>query len=256
MKQINNKETMVKLTKVNGFSQTMDEADYSLVEQHMLDQIEEEQMLEAQSTEAGEESTKSIDEQPAEKIEEPTVVEVQVSPSTEEPVNDVSIEQPTKSEVTPPFQADVTNDVVEDIFTALKNRPTSAVVKVRILDGYLMIKVIITFKFKITREYETFADMQLLSLIMRAMRGINVSMDDYGRNLHILKYTVEDPRIEIFRLFMESTLRCRISTDYISRDGSGKKCIFAEFTIAERMTFQFSLEKTKEVNEIFNKAIA
>ena len=70
--------------------------------------------------------------------------------------------------------------------------------KVRILDGYLMIKVIITFKFKITREYETFADTQLLSLIMRAMRGINVSMDDYGRNLHILKYTVEDPRIEIF----------------------------------------------------------
>ena len=229
--------------KVNGFTQSMSDCDYNLVEQYQEEQIAEQQMLDEQG------------EEPIEVHEEPAKDEAP-EPSVSEPSVEEETEQPATPVVTPPFQADVTNDVVEDIFTALKNRPTSAVVKVRILDGYLMIKVIITFKFKITREYETFADKQLLSLIMRAMRGINVSMDDYGRNLHILKYTVEDPRIEIFRLFMESTLRCRISTDYISRDGSGKKCIFAEFTIAERMTCQFSLEKTKEVNEIFNKAIA
>lgn len=256
MTKINNKETMVKVTKVNGFSQTMDETDYSLVEQYMLDQIEEEQMLEAQATEAGEESNKSIDEQPTETIEEPIVVEEQESPATEEPANDVSTEQPTKSVVTPPFQADVSLDVAEEIFSALKKRPSSAVVKVRILDGYLVIKVIITFNYKITREYETFADRQLLSLIMRGMRGINVCMDDYGRNPHILEYTVADPRNELLRLFLESPLKCRISPEYVSRDGSGTICLCAEFTIADRMKFQFCLEKTDAVNEIINNAIA
>ena len=240
---MNKKVKKAEVKKVNGFTQSMNDCDYNLVEQYQEEQIAEQQMLDEQA------------EEPIEVHEEPAKIEVPEPSVSEMPVKEDG-EQPATPVVTPPFQADVTNDVVEEIFTALKNRPTSAVVKVRILDGYLMIKVIITFKFKITREYETFADKQLLSLIMRAMRGINVSMGDYGRNLHILKYTVEDPRIEIFRLFMESTLRCRISTDYISRDGSGKKCIFAEFTIAERMTFQFSLEKTKEVNEIFNKVIA
>ena len=256
MTQINNKETMVKVTRVNGFSQTMDETDYSLVEQYMLDQIEEDQMLEAEATEAGEESNKSIDEQPTETIEEPIVVEEQESPATEEPANDVSTEQPTKSVVTPPFQADVSLDVAEEIFSALKKRPSSAVVKVRILDGYLVIKVIITFNYKITREYETFADQQLLSLIMRGMRGINVCMDDYGRNPHILEYTVADPRNELLRLFLESPLKCRISPEYVSRDGSGTICLCAEFTIADRMKFQFCLEKTDAVNEIINNAIA
>lgn len=263
MTQINNKETMVKVTRVNGFSQTMDETDYSLVEQYMLDQIEEDQMLEAEATEAGEESNKSIDEQPTEKIEEPTefpveptMVEPQESLIIEEPTEEVVTEQPTTSEVTPPFQADVSLDVAEEIFSALKKRPTSAVVKVKILDGYLVIKVIITFNYKITREYETFADQLLLSLIMRGMRGISVSMDDYGRNPHILEYTVADPRNELLRLFLESPLKCRISPEYVSRDGSGTICLCAEFTIADRMKFQFCLEKTDAVNEIINNAIA
>ena len=263
MTQINNKETMVKVTRVNGVSQTMDETDYSLVEQYMLDQIEEDQMLEAEATEAGEESNKSIDEQPTEKIEEPTefpveptMVEPQESLIIEEPTEEVVTEQPTTSEVTPPFQADVSLDVAEEIFSALKKRPTSAVVKVKILDGYLVIKVIITFNYKITREYETFADQLLLSLIMRGMRGISVSMDNYGRNPHILEYTVADPRNELLRLFLESPLKCRISPEYVSRDGSGTICLCAEFTIADRMKFQFCLEKTDAVNEIINNAIA
>ena len=256
MKKNNENGTESKNVEVNGFSQTMDEADYSLVEQYMLDQIEEEQMLEAQATKAGEESSKSIDEQPTETIEEPTVVESQESSATEEQTNDVSIEQPTTSEVIPPFQADVSLDVAEEIFLALKKRPTSAIVKVRILDGYLVIKLIITFNYKITREYMTFADRQLLSLIMRGMRGVNVSMDDYGRNPHILEYTEKDPRNELLRLFLESPLKCRISPEYVSRDGSGAVCLCTEFTIADRMKFQFCLEKTKEVNEIINNAIA
>lgn len=229
--------------KVNGFTQSMNDFDYNFVEQYQEEQIADQQILDEQA------------EEPIEVHEEPAKIEAPEPSVSEMPVNEEG-EQPATPVVTPPFQADVSNDVAEDIFTALKNRPTSAVVKVRILDGYLMIKVIITFKFKITREYETFADMQLLSLIMRAMRGINVSMDDYGRNLHILKYTVEDPRIEIFRLFMESTLKCRISPDYISRNDHSRRYFCADFTIADRMAFHFCLDRTEEVNEIFNKAIS
>ena len=60
MKKNNEKGTESKIVEVNGFSQTMDEADYSLVEQYMLDQIEEEQMLEAQATEDGEDKSYTI----------------------------------------------------------------------------------------------------------------------------------------------------------------------------------------------------
>lgn len=229
-------------TKVNGFTQSMNDFDYNLVEQFLEEQIADQQML---------------DEQVEESVEapiEPTTVESQQSPITEEPTEEVVTEQPTTSEVTPPFQADVSLDVAEEIFSALKKKPTSAVVKVRILDGYLVIKVNITFNYKITCEYVTFADKKLLSLIMRGMRGTIVSMDDYGRDPHILEYTVADPRNELLRLFLESPLKCRISPDYISRDGTVCSCI--EFSITERMKFQFCLEKTDETNEIINNAIA
>ena len=231
-------------TKVNGFTQSMNDFDYNLVEQFLEEQNAEQQMFDEKV------------EEPAEAPVEPTTVEPQESPIVEEPTEEVVTEQATTSEVTPPFQADVSLDVAEEIFSALKKRPTAVVVKVRILDGYLVIKVIITFNYKITREYETFADQQLLSLIMRGMRGINVCMDDYGRNPHILEYTVADPRNELLRLFLESPLKCRISPEYVSRDGSGTICLCAEFTIADRMKFQFCLEKTDAVNEIINNAIA
>jgi hypothetical protein len=231
-------------TKVNGFTQSMNDFDYNLVEQFLEEQNAEQQMFDEKI------------EEPTEVPVEATTVEPQDSPIVEEPTEEVVTEQATTSEVTPPFQADVSLDVAEEIFSALKKRPTAVVVKVRILDGYLVIKVIITFNYKITREYETFADQLLLSLIMRGMRGIKVSMDDYGRDPHILEYTVEDPRVKLFGLFMASTLKCRISPDFISRDGSGKTYFCAEFTIADRMKFQFCLEKTEEVNEIINNAIA
>ena len=230
--------------KVNGFTQSMNDFDYNFVEQYQEEQIADQQILD------------ELVEEPTEISAEPVKVEEPESPIVEEPEEDVAAKQLAASVVNPPFQADVSLDEVEEIFSALKKRPTSVVVKVRILDGYLVIKVIVTFKSKITCEYETFADKQLLSLIMRGMRGIIVSMDDYGRDPHILDYTEADPRIELFRLFLESTLKCRISSDYISRNDPSKKCFCAVFTIAEKMTFQFCLDRTEEINEIINKAIA
>lgn len=228
----------------NAFTQSMNDFDYNLVEQFLEEQIAEQQLF---------------DDQVEESVEppiEPTTVQPQESQIIEEPTEEVVTEQPTTSEVTPPFQADVSLDVAEEIFSALKKKPTSAIVKIRILDGYLVIKVIITFKSKITCEYETFADQQLLSLIMRGMRGINVSMDDYGRDPHILDYTEEDPRVKLFGLFMASTLKCRISPDYISRNDPSRRFFCADFTIADRMIFHFCLDRTEEINEIINKAIA
>ena len=241
-KIINTAETEVK--KVNGFTQTMSSADYNLVEQYREEKIAELFKHDEQV------------EEPAEVPVEPIKVETPESPAIEEPEEEHAEEELVASVITPPFQADVSLNVVEEIFTALKNKPTSVVVKLRDDEGYLVIKVIITFKSKITREYETYADKMLLSLIMRGMRGIIVSMDDYGRDPHILEYTGTDPRIELFRLFLESTLRCRISPDYISRNDPSRRFFCADFTIADRMIFHFCLDRTEEINEIFNKAIA
>lgn len=236
------KEAEVK--KVNGFTQSMNDFDYNLVEQYLEEQTAEQQVIDEKL------------EEPTEVPTEPSQVETPESPAIEEPEEEHAEEELVASVITPPFQADVSLNVVEEIFTALKNKPTSVVVKLRDDEGYLVIKVIITFKSKITREYETYADKLLLSLIMRGMRRIIVSMDDYGRAPHILEYTGTDPRIELFRLFLESTLRCRISPDYISRNDPSRRFFCADFTIADRMTFHFCLDRTEEVNEIFNKAIA
>lgn len=236
------KEAEVK--KVNGFTQSMNDFDYNLVEQYQEELIAEQQVIDEKV------------EEPAEVPAEPIKVETLESPAIEEPDEENAAEELAASVITPPFQADVSLNVVEEIFTALKNKPTSVVVKLRDDEGYLVIKVIITFKSKITREYETYADKMLLSLIMRGMRGIIVSMDDYGRDPHILEYTGTDPRIELFRLFLESTLRCRISPDYISRNDPSRRFFCADFTIADRMIFHFCLDRTEEINEIFNKAIA
>lgn len=242
-KIINNAEK-TEVKKVNGFTQSMNDFDYNLVEQYLEEQIAEQQIIDEKV------------EEPAESPAEPSQVEKPESPAIVEPEEEIAAEELAASVITPPFQADVSLDVVEEIFTALKNKPTSVVVKIRVDEGYLVIKVIITFKSKITREYETYADKLLLSLIMRGMRGIIISMDDYGRDPHILEFTGSDPRIELFRLFLESTLKCRISPDYISRNDPSKRYFCADFTIADRMIFHFCLDRTEEINEIFNKAIA
>ena len=236
------KEAEVK--KVNGFTQSMNDFDYNFVEQYQEEQIADQQILD------------ELVEEPTEISAEPVKVEEPESPIVEEPEEEIATEELAASVITPPFQADVSLNVVEEIFTALKNKPTSVVVKLRDDEGYLVIKVIITFKSKITREYETYADKMLLSLIMRGMRGIIVSMDDYGRDPHILEFTGTDPKIELFRLFLESTLRCRISPDYISRNDPSRRFFCADFTIADRMIFHFCLDRTEEINEIINKAIA
>ena len=230
--------------KVNGFTQTMSSADYNFVEQYREEKIAELFKHDEQV------------EEPSEVPAEPIKVETPESPAIEEPEEENAVEELVASVINPPFQADVSLNVVEEIFMALINKPTSVVVKLRDDEGYLVIKVIITFKSKITREYETYADKPLLSLIMRGMRGIIISMNDYGRDPHILDFTGTDPRIELFRLFLESNLKCRISPDYISRNDHSRRYFCADFTIADRMTFHFCLDRTEEVNEIFNKAIA
>ena len=113
-------------TKVNGFTQSMNDFDYNLVEQFLEEQNAEQQMFDEKV------------EEPAEAPVEPTTVEPQESPIVEEPTEEVVTEQATTSEVTPPFQADVSLDVAEEIFSALKKRPTAVVVKVRILDGIVL----------------------------------------------------------------------------------------------------------------------
>ena len=230
--------------KVNGFTQTMSSADYNLVEQYREEKMAELFKHDEQV------------EEPAEVPAEPIKIETPESPAVEKPEEENAVEELVASVINSPFQADVSLDVVEEIFMALKNKPTSVVVKLRVDEGYLVIKVIITFKSKITREYETYADKLLLSLIMRGMRRIIVSMDDYGRDPHILEYTGTDPRIELFRQFLESTLKCRISPDFISRNDPSRRFFCADFTIADKMIFHFCLDRTEEITEIINKAIA
>ena len=237
-----NKTEETEVKKVNGFTQTMSSADYNLVEQYREEKIAELFKHDEQV------------EEPAVVPVEPAKVKTPENPIDEEPAEDVAAKQLAASVVNPPFQADVSLDEVEEMFAKLRNKPFSAVAKVSNLDGYLVIKLIIISRFNNTSENITFADMELVSYIMRAMSGENVSMDDYGHEPHIIEYTEADPQIELLQFFLRSQYKCRISSPFTPRNATSKLCFCVDVTIAERMTFHFYLEKTEEINEIITNA--
>ena len=234
------KEAEVK--KVNGFTQSMNDFDYNFVEQYQEEQIADQQILD------------ELVEEPTEISAEPVKVEEPESPIVEEPEEDVAAKQLAASVVNPPFQADVSLDEVEEMFAKLKNKPVSAVAKVSNLDGYLVITLIIISRFNNMSDNKTFADMELVSYITRAMSGDNVSMDDYGHEPHIIEYTEADPQIELLQFFLRSKYKCRISSPFTPRNAPSKLCFCVDVTIADRMTFHFYLEKTEEINKIITNA--
>lgn len=236
------KSKELEVKKVNGFTQTMSSADYNLVEQYREEKIAELFKHDEQL------------EEPVVVPVEPAKVETPENPIIEEPMKDVAAKQLAASVVNPPFQADVSLDEVEEMFAKLRNKPFSAVAKVSNLDGYLVITLIITSRNNNISENKTFADIELVSYIMRAMSGDNVSMDDYGHEPHIIEYTKADPQIELFQFFLRSKYKCRISSPFTPRNAPSKLYFCVDVTIADRMTFHFYLEKTEEINKIITNA--
>ena len=87
---------------------------------------------------------------------------------------------------------------------------------------------------------------------MRLWSMIGV-LKEYNSEKHILKASEFDPRIELFRQFINSPLQCRFNADFIA--GNGDRYVCATFNINYRKQIKFCLKRTAEIEAIITDAI-
>ena len=150
--------------------------------------------------------------------------------------------------------ATVDQQVVNDLFNAFMEIPQEVVVSFKNEDGFLRMVVKMNHREKFFRRYETYADAKLVEYMIGAMRGlISGAFRTYNSEEHPLEASELDPRIELFKQFINSPLRCRFDADFIA--GNGDRYISAIFTIAYRKQIKFCLKRTEEVETIINEAL-
>ena len=150
--------------------------------------------------------------------------------------------------------ATVDQQVVNDLFDAFMTIPQEVVVRFRNEDGYLKMIVNMNHREKYFRSYETFADAKLVENMIGAMRGDKIgSLEVYKSEEHPLEVFDIDPRIDIFRQFINSPLRCVFNADFVANNGDRYVC--ATFNISFRKQIKFCLKRTEEIEAIINEAI-
>ena len=150
--------------------------------------------------------------------------------------------------------ASVDQQVVNDLFNAFMTIPQEVVVKFRNDNGYLKMVVNINHREKFFRNYETYADGKLVENMIGSMRGDRIgSLEIYKAEEHPLEASETDPRIDIFRQFINSPLRCHFDADFIA--GNGDRYVSATFNISFRKQIKFCLKRTEEIEAIINEAV-
>lgn len=150
--------------------------------------------------------------------------------------------------------AKVDQQVVNDLFHAFMEIPQEVVVSFKNEDGFLRMVVKMNHREKFFRKYETCADAKLVEYMLGAMRGTMIgALEGYKAEEHILEVSETDPRIELFRQFINSPLRCRFDADFIA--GNGDRYMSATFNIAYRKQVKFCLKRTEEVESIISDAV-
>lgn len=150
--------------------------------------------------------------------------------------------------------ATVDQKVVNDLFNAFMEIPQEVVVSFKNEDGFLRMVVKMNHREKFFRRYETYADAKLVEYMIGAMRGlISGAFRTYNSEEHPLEASEADPRVELFRQFINSPLRCRFDSDFIA--GNGDRYVSAIFTIGYRKQVKFCLKRTEEVESIISDAV-
>ena len=150
--------------------------------------------------------------------------------------------------------ATVDQKVVNDLFNAFMEIPQEVVVSFKNEDGFLKIVVKMIHREKFFRRYETCADAKLVEYMIGAMRGfISGAFRTYNSEEHPLEASELDPRIELFKQFINSPLRCRFDANFVA--GNGDRYVLATFNISYRKQIKFCLKRTEEIESIISEAL-
>ena len=146
---------------------------------------------------------------------------------------------------------------VTRLFNAFINLPSSVEVKFQNIKGYLYMNVVMTFKgnHKYSYNYQTYADFKLVEKMLCSMANPKMTgcLDGYKAEEHPLEASESDPRIELFRQFMESKYKCRFDRDFTPNPEESYVC--ATFQVGFRKEFKFCLKRTEEIEAIIDEAM-
>ena len=150
--------------------------------------------------------------------------------------------------------ATVDQKVVNDLFNAFMEIPQEVMVSFKKEGGFLRMVVKMNHREKFFRRYETYADAKLVEYILGAMRGIiSGVLEAYKVDEHPLEASEVDPRVELFRQFINSPLRCRFDADFVANNGD--RYLIATFNISYRKQVKFCLKRTEELESLINNAL-
>jgi hypothetical protein len=221
-----------KIQKQNGFTQSQNETDMMVLESF----VEEQNELAKASKKGRQKSSNGFSTtMSGKKPKSETQLETTVSKPVDVVVPD----------------AVVAPEIVKKILKGFQDKPYSVIAKFIDEDGCLVMKLTMWFVGSETREFLIYTDTTFIGLVMRAMRGIEFEKwEEYTKEVHGIMATCVDPRIDIFRQFMNSELKRCINKDYIAPTGKTYACV--SFIISSWNEIRFCLERTDEINEIMN----
>ena len=146
---------------------------------------------------------------------------------------------------------------VTRLFNAFINLPSSVEVKFQNINGYLYMDVVMTFRgnYKYSYNYQTYADFKLVEKMLCSMANPKMTgcLNGYKAEEHPLEASESDPRIELFRQFMESKYKCRFDRDFTPNSEDSYVC--ATFQVGFRKEVKFCLKRTEEIEAIINDAM-
>ena len=145
----------------------------------------------------------------------------------------------------------VDQQVVNDLFHAFMSIPQEVTVKFKNDKGYLKMLVSMNFREKYIRNYETYADAKLVECMIGAMRGDRIAaLEIYKAEEHPIEASEVDPRINLFRQFLNSPMRCHFDADLLTNKGDRYMC--TTFNAYYKKHFKFCLKRTEELEDIIN----
>lgn len=151
----------------------------------------------------------------------------------------------------------VDKQVVNDLYEAFKKTPSSVVIKFQNSKGILYMSVQMTYSEgnKCVYSYQTYADCKLIEKMLCVMHDSRNTecLKEYNTEEHKLKAYESDPRIELFRQFMQSKYRCVFERDY--KPNAEESYVCATFIVGNRKQIKFCLKRTEEIEAIINEAI-
>ena len=162
------------------------------------------------------------------------------------------VKSPEEEQIPHIPNATVNLAVVQNIYRAFLSIPTNVTVGFKNVEGKLLMIVRMTHKNKITQEYTTFADFDLVEAMVNAL-GMRIgALPKYCKTEHTIEATEEDLRIELFRQFLNSPNRCYFGNDFVS--SSNERYVCATFSIGFKKEVKFCLKRNEEVERMISQA--